>query len=134
MKIYNKLVRDRIPEIIEAEGKRVTVRVLDEAEYRKALLEKSPRPELALIAQAGLAERGEDVDLGLADLTLGQGDPELKSLAVRVLAAARRPQALELLSKALRGDDSRRIRVEAAAAVIVRLRRVEAPGEGRPPR
>lgn len=93
----------------------------------KALLEKSPPPELALIAQAGLSERGEEVDLGLADLTLGQGDPELKSLAVRVLAAARRPEALELLSKAMRNDASQRIRVEAAAAVIVRLRRVETP-------
>ncbi len=93
----------------------------------KALLEKSPRPELGLIAQTGLAERGEDVDLGLADLTLGQGDPELKSLAVRVLAAARRPEALDLLTKALRSDESRRIRVEAASAIIVRLRRVEGP-------
>ncbi|MDD5304798.1 MAG: hypothetical protein PHS14_17010, partial [Elusimicrobia bacterium] len=59
-------------------------------------------------------------------------DPELKSLAVRVLAAARRPEALELLTKAMRSDASQRIRVEAAAAVIVRLRRVEPPGEGRP--
>jgi HEAT repeat protein len=93
----------------------------------KALLEKAPPPELALIAQAGLADRGEEVELGLADLTLGQGDPELKSLAVRVLAAARRPEALDLLSKAMRGDASRRVRVEAAAAVIVRLRRSEPP-------
>ena len=91
----------------------------------KALLEKAPPPELALIAQSGLADRGEEVDLGLADLTLGQGDPELKSLAVRVLAAARRPEALDLLSKAMRSDASRRIRVEAAAAAVARLRRVE---------
>jgi len=93
----------------------------------KALLEKAPQPELALVAQAGLADRGENPDLGLADLTLGQGDPELKSLAVRVLAAARQPEAVDLLAKALRGDPSQRIRAEAAAAIIVRLRRVEAP-------
>lgn len=93
----------------------------------KALLEKAPPPELALTAQAGLADRGEEVDTGLADLTLGQADPELKSLAVRVLANARRPEALELLTKAMRQDPSRRIRVEAAAAIIVRLRRVEGP-------
>ncbi len=91
----------------------------------KALLEKAPQAELALTALAGLAERGEETDIGLADLTLGQGDPELKSLAVRVLSAAKRPEALELLTKAMRGDASRRIRVEAAAAVIARLRRVE---------
>lgn len=93
----------------------------------KAFLEKSPPPEVALVAQAGLAERGDDVPLELADLTLGQDDPELKSLAVKVLAAARRPEALDLLSKAMRSDESRRVRVEAAAAVIVRLRRIEGP-------
>lgn len=93
----------------------------------KAFLDKAPAPEFALVAQAGLADRGEDVDLGLADLTLGQGDPELKSLAVKVLTAARRPEALDLLAKAMREDASRRIRVEAAAGVIVRLRRVEGP-------
>ncbi len=92
----------------------------------KALLEKAPAPELALIATAGLAERGEAIDLGLLDLTLGQGDPELKSLAVRALTAAKRPEALDLLARAVRTDASRRIRVEAAAAVIVRLRRIEA--------
>lgn len=30
---YNKLVRDRIPEIIEASGKCCTIRVLDDEEY-----------------------------------------------------------------------------------------------------
>ncbi|MBI2385370.1 MAG: HEAT repeat domain-containing protein [Elusimicrobia bacterium] len=93
----------------------------------KSFLDKAPAPEFALTAQAGLAERGEDVELGLADLTLGQDDPELKSLAVRVLSAARRAEALDLLAKAMRGDPSRRIQVEAAAGVIVRLRRVESP-------
>ena len=91
----------------------------------KALLDKAPPPELALIALAGLADRGEEVDLGLADLTLGQDDPELKSIAVRVLVNARRPEALELLLKAMRSDASRRVRVEAAAAIIVRLRHSE---------
>ena len=99
----------------------------DSTAILKALLEKSPRPELGLIAQAGLAERGEEVELGLSDLTLAQGDPELKSLAVRVLGAARRPEALDLLSKAMRTDPSHRIRVEAASAIIARLKRVEAP-------
>ncbi len=31
--IYNKLVRDRIPEIIEQDGKNCKTRILDEAEY-----------------------------------------------------------------------------------------------------
>lgn len=37
---YNKLVRDRIPEIIESHGDRPATRVLAEADYRDALLAK----------------------------------------------------------------------------------------------
>ena len=37
---YSKLVRDRIPEIIQADGHRAVTRVLDEESYRAALLEK----------------------------------------------------------------------------------------------
>ena len=35
-----KLVRDRIPEIIQSEGRHPVTRVLDEASYREALLAK----------------------------------------------------------------------------------------------
>jgi predicted house-cleaning noncanonical NTP pyrophosphatase (MazG superfamily) len=37
---YDKLVRDRIPEIIRRDGKQCEVRVLDDAEYRQRLEEK----------------------------------------------------------------------------------------------
>ena len=37
---YNKLVRDRIPELIEASGKRCQVRELDEQEYLRMIDEK----------------------------------------------------------------------------------------------
>jgi predicted house-cleaning noncanonical NTP pyrophosphatase (MazG superfamily) len=37
---YDKLVRDRIPEIIAAEGKRCEVRGLDDAEFARRLDEK----------------------------------------------------------------------------------------------
>ena len=33
MVVYNKLVRDRIPEIIEARGERPNVRILEQKEY-----------------------------------------------------------------------------------------------------
>jgi predicted house-cleaning noncanonical NTP pyrophosphatase (MazG superfamily) len=39
-KIYNKLVRDKVPEIIEAEGKVPTTRRLEKAEYYEALIAK----------------------------------------------------------------------------------------------
>ena len=37
---YNKLVRDRIPEIIEAQGKTCLCETLDDAEYHRMLDEK----------------------------------------------------------------------------------------------
>lgn len=40
MKIYNKLVRDKIPDIIKAEGRIVKSRILNDEEYRKELNKK----------------------------------------------------------------------------------------------
>lgn len=40
IKVYNKLVRDRIPEIIEASGKHCKTAILSEEEYLKMLDEK----------------------------------------------------------------------------------------------
>ena len=37
---YHKLIRDRIPEIIEASGKRAVTEILSEEDYLKALDEK----------------------------------------------------------------------------------------------
>jgi predicted house-cleaning noncanonical NTP pyrophosphatase (MazG superfamily) len=39
-KVYNKLVRDGIPEIIEAKGHIAHTRLLEEQEYRQELLKK----------------------------------------------------------------------------------------------
>jgi predicted house-cleaning noncanonical NTP pyrophosphatase (MazG superfamily) len=39
--IYNKLVRDRIPEIIEKDGKKLSTKILSDNDYIKALKEKS---------------------------------------------------------------------------------------------
>ena len=40
MKVYNKLVRDKVPKIIEDEGKRCHLKVLDEKDFKRALEEK----------------------------------------------------------------------------------------------
>lgn len=37
MKVYNKLIRDKIPQIIEASGKSASVEVLDDSAYVKSL-------------------------------------------------------------------------------------------------
>ncbi|MGG0274963.1 nucleoside triphosphate pyrophosphohydrolase [Bacillus rhizoplanae] len=41
MPVYNKLVRDRIPEIIESNGKTCTTRTLNEKEYIEAVCKKT---------------------------------------------------------------------------------------------
>lgn len=41
MPIYNKLVRDRIPEVIESDGKKFSTRILNNEEYIVALKNKS---------------------------------------------------------------------------------------------
>lgn len=38
--VYNKLVRDQIPEIIRCQGARPVIRVLDDGEYTRCLEEK----------------------------------------------------------------------------------------------
>ncbi|MFS0777648.1 nucleoside triphosphate pyrophosphohydrolase [Neobacillus sp. 3P2-tot-E-2] len=40
MPIYNKLVRDRIPEVIEKTGKKFITRILDSEEYKKEIKSK----------------------------------------------------------------------------------------------
>ena len=40
MKVFNKLVRDKIPQIIEANGEQAKTRILDDAEYREELNKK----------------------------------------------------------------------------------------------
>jgi len=60
MKVYNKLVRDRIPEIIAAQGRTCDVRTLDPQEYLDALTQKLGE-ELAEYRESG--EMAELADL-----------------------------------------------------------------------
>lgn len=59
-KEYHKLVRDRIPEIIEGEGKAFEVRVLDEAACRQALRRKVVE-EARVIAEAPEEEPAREI-------------------------------------------------------------------------
>lgn len=62
-KTYNKLVRDRIPEIIAAERRAYATEIMEDAEYRQALLAK-------LVEEAQEAAEAEPSELvkELADL------------------------------------------------------------------
>ncbi|MBB4917735.1 nucleoside triphosphate pyrophosphohydrolase [Streptosporangium saharense] len=84
---YGKLVRDRIPEIIEAEGLTAGVRVLDEREVVPALVAKLAE-EAEELRQAGPDDRlGELADLHevLAALAgaLGFSDEQVREAARR---------------------------------------------------
>ncbi|MGG0238111.1 nucleoside triphosphate pyrophosphohydrolase [Bacillus rhizoplanae] len=55
MPVYNKLVRDRIPEIIESNGKTCTTRTLNEKEYIEEICKKT-QEELAEYVEAETPE------------------------------------------------------------------------------
>ncbi len=83
--VCRKLVRDRIPEIIQSEGRRPVTRVLDEASYRQALLDK-----LTEEAQEASHATADDLPSELADvlevlqaltMTAGMSWPQLLALA-----------------------------------------------------
>lgn len=59
-RVYNKLVRDKIPDIIRADGKRLKSRVLDDAEHLEALIKKLEE-EVAELAEARNTEELADV-------------------------------------------------------------------------
>ncbi|MDZ5471407.1 nucleoside triphosphate pyrophosphohydrolase [Bacillus sp. 31A1R] len=64
MPVYNKLVRDRIPEIIEKSGKRFTTSILNESEFLYELRKKSQEElEEYLNATTGEEALGELADL-----------------------------------------------------------------------
>lgn len=55
-KEYNKLVRDRIPEIIERSGRDYEIEIMEAGEYKKKLLEK-------LVEEAEEAKSANEEDL-----------------------------------------------------------------------
>lgn len=61
MKIFRKLIRDKIPEIIMAEGKKPNIHVLDEKDYLEAL-------ERKLIEEVQEMRQGEDPKMEIADI------------------------------------------------------------------
>ena len=60
MKVYNKLVRDKIPEIISRDGSRAVTRVLDDGEYLSAL-DKKLFEEIREYLESGSVEELADI-------------------------------------------------------------------------
>ncbi|GHH64845.1 phosphoribosyl-ATP pyrophosphohydrolase [Streptosporangium violaceochromogenes] len=85
--VHGKLVRDRIPEIIEADGRTATVRVLDEPELVPALTAKLAE-EAEELRRAGPGDRlGELADiyevLAALTATLGFSGGQVREAARR---------------------------------------------------
>jgi predicted house-cleaning noncanonical NTP pyrophosphatase (MazG superfamily) len=59
-KKYNKLVRDKIPEIITADGKQANIRILSNNEYREELIKKL-QEEAKELAESPSAEELADI-------------------------------------------------------------------------
>ena len=60
-KVYNKLVRDNIPEIIENNGAKPFTRVLSEEEYWEYLLKKDTEELQEVIEASSLIERKKEL-------------------------------------------------------------------------
>ncbi len=87
VKVYNKLVRDKIPEIIRQEGKDVKFRVLDNDEYLDELLKKlgEEHEELKIARNAEELADISEVLLALAD-ALGINQVELDKIRTHKVA------------------------------------------------
>jgi len=57
--VHSKLVRDKIPDIIRANGETPVTRELDEPEYKQALLEKLVEEAREMLADGSIAERAD---------------------------------------------------------------------------
>jgi len=93
----------------------------DTAPLLRQALKGSKAPEVQLKAMAGLARRGDRVDIPLAEVALTQKDPDLRVLALDVLDAVKTPASNEALARAMESDPDGRLRVQAASILVRRL-------------
>ena len=87
MKIYNKLVRDKIPEIIEADGKICKTRVLSNDEYIVALEDKLNEEVAEYQSDKNLEEMADIFEvLQAICVARGYSIGELEAMRVKKLA------------------------------------------------
>ena len=89
MKIFNKLVRDRIPEIIRKNGETPTVRILGEDEYVRELNKKLQEEVNEYLADGNIEELA-DVEEVLRALVQAKGVSCEDFDKIRVLKAEKR--------------------------------------------
>ena len=99
-KVYNKLVRDKIPEIIHAKGERTTIRILNKQEYFQELINKL-KEEVSEFEQDPSVEELADIKEVLIALRIAMG------IHAGILEDTRRQKANE------RGRFAKRIYLES---------------------
>lgn len=87
MKIYNKLVRDKIPEIIEADGKICATHILSEEEYIAALEAKLNEEVAEYQTDKNLEEMADVLEV-LQSICVARGHTLEELEAVRAKKAA----------------------------------------------
>ena len=88
-KIYHKLVRDKIPEIIKNSGKRCETRVLSDEEYLQFLQEKLLE-EVAEYQESGSHEELADILEVVYAAAMAQGITAQQLEAIRAAKAQKR--------------------------------------------
>ena len=84
MKTYNKLVRDRIPEIIEKTGKRCEIEILNDEEYLKAIDAKLDEELAEYHKEQNLEELADLLEvIYAAALARGYSLEELENIRIR---------------------------------------------------
>ena len=73
MKIFKKLIRDKVPEIMKREGKELDVRVLDDNEFKEALRRKVIE-EVSELKDAKSADEAKDKIAYLHEIADALGD------------------------------------------------------------
>ncbi len=89
LKVYNKLVRDRIPEIIEADGKTCSTRILNNEEYLRRVDAKLDE-ELAEYHKDGSIEELADLLEVIRAVAVARGSSIEEVEAIRVRKAEKR--------------------------------------------
>lgn len=84
MKVYNKLVRDKIPEIIEADGKTCKTRILSDEEYITSLEAKLNEEVAEYQADKNLEEMTDILEvLQAICIARGYSLEELEALRIK---------------------------------------------------
>jgi predicted house-cleaning noncanonical NTP pyrophosphatase (MazG superfamily) len=65
-KIYNKLVRDKIPEIIKTDGKKFKTKILDDKEHLKELIKKLKEEAVELEKNPSIEELADVKEVTIA--------------------------------------------------------------------